>query len=220
MHFDILVEDLAGKKALENLVPKVIGVGPANTFKIFSYKGAGRIPQGRGVGKDANKRILLKRLPRILEGYGKSFPDGYPIAVIIVCDLDNRNCKEFLRDLLSILNSCDPKPVARFCIAIEEGEAWLLGDISAIKAAYPNAKDAILRRYTNDSICRTWELLADAIYAGGSSKLKAKGWQAVGVAKSQWAENISRYMDVENNQSPSFIHFREKLRELADTTVA
>lgn len=216
MHFEILVEDLSGKKALENLVPKIIGAGPANTFKLISYRGAGRIPKGRGSGKDANKRILLKRLPRILEGYGKSFANDYQLAVIIVCDLDKKNCKEFLQSLLLMLNECDPKPETKFCIAIEEGEAWLLGDTSAIKTAYPDARDAVLRKYTNDSIRGTWELLADAVYAGGSNKLKAKGRQAVGAAKSQWAERISPHMDVENNKSPSFIHFREKLRELAD----
>ena len=48
-------------------------------------------------------------------------------------------------------------------MAIEEGEAWLLGDIPAIQSVYPNAKNAVLNGYENDSICGTWEKLADAV---------------------------------------------------------
>ena len=43
MHFEILVEDQSGKKALEVLVPKIIG--DAHTFRIHEYKGIGRIPR-------------------------------------------------------------------------------------------------------------------------------------------------------------------------------
>ena len=101
-----------------------------------------------------------------------------------------------------------------FCIAIEEGEAWLLGDIFAIKAAYPKAQDNVLNGYENDSICGTWELLADAVFNNGSDALKKQGWQAVGRAKSAWAENIAPHMDVDANASPSFRYFRDKVRDL------
>ena len=68
--------------------------------------------------------------------------------------------------------------------------------------------------YQNDSICDTWELLADAIYPGGSKKLKEEGWQAVGKKKLEWAERITPNMDINNNKSPSFCYFRDKLRKL------
>ena len=73
----------------------------------------------------------------------------------------------------------------------------------------------ILDGYVNDSICGTWERLADAVYAGGAIALSKKGWQAVGAEKSRWAENISPVMDVDSNKSPSFQYFRNALRELA-----
>ena len=106
------------------------------------------------------------------------------------------------------------QPDARFCLAIEEGEAWLLGDLAAIRAAYPHAKTSVLNGYVNDSICGTWECLADAVYRGGAAALKKKGRHAVGREKSAWAENIPPHMNVEKNNSPSFAYFREKLREL------
>ena len=50
------------------------------------------------------------------------------------------------------------------------------------------------------------------MFPGGSRALKGKGGQAVGREKSVWATKISPLMDVENNASPSFQYFREKLR--------
>ncbi len=216
MHFEILVEDQSGKKALEILVPKIIGA--EDTVNIYSYKGIGRIPKNMGNGVDASKRSLLNQLPKLLRGYGKTFsnyPDDYNAAVILVCDLDAKCLKTFQEELHAILNDCDPQPKTRFCIAIEEGEAWFLGDIDAIKSAYPKAKDSVLKRYKNDSICGTWECLANAVVPGGAQPLSAKGWQAVGKEKFAWSEKITPHMDVENNVSPSFCYFRKKMRELA-----
>ena len=219
MHFEILVEDQSGKTMLDILVPKIIG--DQHTFKIYAYKGIGRIPRNLMSQTDASKRQLLDQLPRLLRGYGRTFA-GYPIdspaAVIVVCDLDNKCLKTFRQELLTVLNACKPKPQTRFCIAIEEGEAWLLGDIPAVKAAYPNARDNILGSYENDSICGTWELLANAVLSGGASELKNKGWQVVGTEKSVWSEKIIPHMNVDDNVSPSFHYFREKVQGLAQAT--
>lgn len=220
MHFEILVEDQSGKKALEILVPKIIG--DRHTYNVHPYKGIGHIPKNLSTKGDASKRILLDQLPRLLRGYGKTFasyPAEYSAVVILVCDLDDKCLKAFRQELFSILNACNPQPVTRFCIAIEEGEAWFLGDIPAVKSAYPKAKEAVLNAYVNDSICGTWERLAEAVYSGGSAALSAKGWQAVGAEKSQWAEKITPHMDVTNNASPSFAYFRKKLLELAGAMV-
>ena len=216
MHFEVLVEDRSGKKALDVLIPKIIG--DQHTFKIYAYRGIGRIPKNLKNVSNIYTRLLLNQLPMLLKGYGKTFagyPSGYPAALLLVCDLDDKCLKVFREELLNVLNSCNPQPETRFCIAIEEGEAWLLGDMVAIKAAYPNAKDNVLNSYENDSICGTWELLADAIFSGGSSGLKNKGWQVIGREKSIWAEKITPRMDIDNNASPSFCYFREKVRELA-----
>jgi hypothetical protein len=213
MHFEVLVEDLSGKKALKKLIPKIIGSG--DTYKIYAYKGVGHIPKNIQHPAGANNHKLFEQLPRLLQGYGKTFaayPNSNQYAVIVVCDLDKNNKRTLLKDLSSILQSCNPKPETRFCLAVEEGEAWLLGDIPAIKAAYPRAKDAVLNKYVNDSICGTWELLADAIYRGGHKALAAKGWQAIGAEKSQWAEKITPHMTVKNNLSSSFKYFQTQLQ--------
>ncbi|MBN1448150.1 MAG: hypothetical protein JXA28_09480 [Bacteroidetes bacterium] len=218
MHFEFLVEDQSGKKALEILVPKIIG--DSHTFKVHAYKGIGRIPKGMRDTRNASHRILLENLPKLLKGYGKTFSgygSMYPASVFLVCDLDDKCFRAFRQELLEVLGSCNPSPTTRFCIAIEEGEAWFLGDFNALNKAYPNAKQDVLDRYSQDSICGTWELLADAVYPGGAAHLESRGWQAVGMEKSNWAENISPYMDINSNRSPSFIYFRDKLLELVGT---
>lgn len=217
MHFEILVEDKSGKKALDILVPKIIG--DEHTFRVISYKGIGRIPGDLRGSTDPKKRILLNRLPKLIRRYGKTFvnyPPDYPAAVIVVCDLDNKHLNTFLEELHRVLETCTPQPETRFCIAIEEGEAWFLGDIPAIKKAYPRAKTAILSNDVNDSICGTWERLADAIFPGGSQELSVQGWQRVGAEKSAWSINITPHMDIETNKSHSFCFFCQKLEELAE----
>ena len=216
MHIEILVEDFSGKCALDILVPTVLG--DQHTFRVHPYKGIGRIPKNMRDSADASKRILLTNLPKLLKGYGRTFqgyPPGYRAAVVVVCDLDDKNPATFLEELQNILKSCNPKPNARFCLAIEEGEAWFLGDLAAVRAAYPDAKDDVLEAYVNDTICGTWEVLADAVYPGGTRALSRKGWQAVGAEKVRWAERICPQMNVENNASPSFSKFRQSVRSLS-----
>lgn len=132
--------------------------------------------------------------------------------MIVVCDLDRRNLKTFRDELTVVLDNVAQAPRTSFCLAIEEGEAWLLGDIPAIKKAFPKAKDTILAGYKNDAICGTWEVLADALYPGGSSSLEAQGYYAAGKRKSYWAREISPHMDIDTNRSPSFGNFIATLR--------
>jgi len=215
MHFEILVEDQSGRRLLDVIVPKIIG--PAHTCRVCSYKGVGRIPKNMRDTDQAQNRILLENLPKLLKGYGRThagYQDPTMYAVVVVCDLDRKCFKEFRTQLQGILNACNPKPQARFCIAIEEGEAWFLGDLAAIGAVYPQARLKGINEYIHDSICGTWEVLADALYKGGASALREKGWMMIGAEKAIWADKISPQMNVDENASPSFCYFRDKLREL------
>ena len=213
MRLEILVEDQSGKRMLDKLVPRI--VGGQVSFRVISFKGIGRIPKNLAQAPDPRIRTLLEHLPSMLRGYGRSFAPGDPGAVIVVCDLDDKCLKAFRRQLHDMLRALHPRPRTRFCLAIEEGEAWLLGDIPAIIRAYPRARTGVLQGYTNDSICGTWELLANAVYPGGAVALKKRGWQAVGMEKSKWADKISPGMNIDRNASPSFRYFREATRSLS-----
>ena len=216
MHFEILVEDQSGKKMLDCLIPKILGIN--DTFTVHSYKGIGRIPKNMNHKADPSKRILLDRLPKLLTGYGRTFsnyPAGFGAAVVIVCDLDSRCLKEFRDELLQIAGNCSPSPLTAFCIAIEEAEAWFLGDVAAIKSAYSSVVDSVLTTYVQDSICGTWEILADAIHKGGRVALQSGGYQEIGKQKNLWAEKITPNMTVDVNRSPSFQYFVRKVKDLA-----
>ncbi|MDA3168938.1 DUF4276 family protein [Pseudomonas aeruginosa] len=212
MHIEILVEDASGEKLLEAVLPKLLGEqGNPHTWRVHSYKGIGRIPKNLKPGTDANKRILLDRLPSALRGYGKT--PGID-AVVVVVDSDQRNCAEFLAELKVLVAACNPAPNTMFRLAIEEVEAWYLGDQQALQAAYPRVRVDVLGRYVQDSVCDTWELLADAIHPGGSAAIKKAGWPLPGQIKCEWAEKIGPLLEPNRNVSPSFGKLRDGLRRL------
>ena len=215
MHFEILTEDQSGKIALEIILEKILGAnGWLHSWKVHPYRGLGRIPKNLRADGDPSKRLLLNRLPMILRGYGRSL-DPSSAAVVVVVDLDRRDCIAFKHELLDVLKGCDPQPNALFRIAVEEGEAWLLGDREAVKTAHPRAKDAVLDDYAQDSICDTWEVLANAVHPGGAARLQQSGWPDTGVAKCDWARHIAPHMDIDRNRSKSFQVFRDGVRRLA-----
>ncbi|MDM0111499.1 hypothetical protein QTI66_05020 [Variovorax sp. J22R133] len=212
MHIQVLVEDNSGATLLETLLPALIGqFGCPHTWRIHAYRGIGRLPAGLSGKSDPAKRALLDQLPRLLTGYGKTHGID---AVVVVLDSDKRNRKSFVAELKKLLDRCQPAPSTLFGLATEEMEAWLLGDRAALLAAYPRAKKDVLARYEQDSVCGTWELLADAVYPGGAQAIKKAGWPLPGKIKHEWAKNIGPHMDIARNQSPSFRTFRDSLQNV------
>lgn len=212
MHFEFLVEDSSGRRLLETIVPKILGAHTEpHTWRMIDYKGVGQLPKGLRGSSDPAKRILLDRLPSILRGYGRT--DGID-CVVVVIDTDRRDCTAFLRELKEMLARITPTPPVVFRLAIEEVEAWYLGDRAALLAAYPKARRPVLDRYVQDTVCETWELLADAIHPGGSADIKKVGFPYSGQVKHAWAERIGPLMDPQGNRSPSFQRFRDALVRL------
>lgn len=212
MHLEVLVEDSSGEALLRSVLPRVLGEqGDPHTWNVHAYRGIGRVPRNLKGTTDPAKRILLDQLPRILQGYGKT--PGID-AVVVVMDSDRRDCTEFLAELHVLLASCFPAPNTLFRLAIEEVEAWYLGDRAALLRAYPRAKLSVLAKYRQDSVCGTWELLADAVYPGGSAAIKKAGWPLPGQVKHEWAAQIGPHLDLDANASPSFNKLCSGLRRL------
>ncbi|MGB3198519.1 MAG: hypothetical protein WBB17_12405 [Saprospiraceae bacterium] len=212
MHIEILVEDSSGERLLDGLLPRILGPqGSPHTWRLHAYKGIGRIPPNLRTSADPAKRILLDQLPKILRGYGRT--PGID-AVVIVLDSDHRDCALFLTELKALAEGCDPAPKTLFRLAIEEVEAWYLGDQLALTNAYPRAKLQVIEGYVQDSVCGTWELLADAVHPGGAAAIKKEGWPLPGQVKHDWALRIGPLMDIEHNQSPSFHKLCDGLRRL------
>ncbi len=216
-HLEILLEDQSGATLVGLLLERLKSADPSAytfTYRMHHYKGLGKIPAKQS-STSPDKRILLDQLPRLLRGYGRSLSANQ--AVMVVVDSDSSDCVELNRQMTGILNNCYPKPHAIFCIAIEEIEAWLLGDKDAVLTAYPRARRDILERYRQDSICETWELLADAVCPERIGGLKRMGYRVIGQRKSEWARRIGPLIDMERNASPSFQHFLRQIKGLTET---
>ena len=179
MHIEFLIEDKSGKESMEIMKRKLVDDNANCGFNHF--KSVGHIPKNLKLGT-ANTQSLLGNLPKLLQGYANT--PGYDI-IVVICDLDNRNKEEFLSELNGILANCNPKPNTIFCIAVKEFEAWYLGDVNAVLAAYPNANHQLLNEYHNEEIFGTWKTLADYIKKGESTELK---YPLIGERKSEWAK--------------------------------
>ena len=223
MQLEILVEDSSGKRMLDHLVPMLIGKKKQpHRYRIINiqdlkYRMMAKMPRIRAKTIPWDE-LLFETLRVQLKNYGRASSPKCPTAIVVVVDLDYHDYDDFKTTLENLLKDCDPAPNAVFLLAIEEGEAWLLGDIQAVKKAYPFASDYVLSEYTPDSICGTWEWLADAVYRGGSERLTEIGYPEIGRVKFEWAERITPYIDEKRNNSPSFHSFCNGLRKLAKAT--
>lgn len=202
MHFEVLVEEISAETALRALLPEILG--PMHTFQIRSHRG---------------KPDLLAKLPDRLKGYRSWIPDHYRLVILI--DEDRENC-HLLKDRLESLaadagfrtRSCraaDGSFIVLNRIAVEELEAWLLGDPEALRIAFPKLPRAFHEkaRYRLPDAVKggTWEAL--------EALLQQSGYYPAGLAKIETARRVAEHMDPDRNRSPSFCQFRDALREMA-----
>ena len=219
MHFEILVEGQCELTALSMLMPKIVGEYEApHTWKIHKHRGIGRLPDDPAEPPNKKDPTLLHNLPSKLRAYGNCRSPEQKVIVLV--DLDDReDCAVFKQQLASMLDYCDRKPVTLFRIAIEELEAWFLGDREAILKAYPSAKMDALDHYVQDSQCGTWETLADIVHPGGAKALETdygKRSSRVLEQKRDWTKNIAEHMEIQRNHSGSFCAFRDGLQNLIE----
>lgn len=211
MHFQFLIEDQSSAILVEILMQKIAANRPSITFNCKPFKGLGGLTKKNTV-KETKTGKLLNDLATYLRGFDRSLKH-IPAAIIVVLDNDQRDTTGFFAELQDVANKNMITLDHAFCIAVEEVEAWLLGDENALITAYPSAKKQILQSYKQDSICGTWELLADAIYPGGLVKFKkdCPTYIEKGSYKCEWARQIGQYMEPANNCSPSFQNFMSEI---------
>lgn len=216
MYYQFLIEDKSSELLIDVLMKKFTLLYPETTYNCKSFHGIGGFSKKNTV-KETKTGHLLNDLATYLRGFNKSL-QSFPSVIVVVLDNDDHNTQELQDSLESVAtqNMIDVDHV--FCIAVEEVEAWLLGDESAITAAYPNVKLPVLHSYEQDSICGTWEKLADAIYPGGYAKLikNAVSYAEIGRIKAEWSKNIGAYMEFDSNKSPSFNFFFSEIKKRAE----
>ena len=191
--FYFLIEDWSGEELIRTLMERIRATGREFDYECKHFGGLGGFSKGK-TAKEAKTGRLLNDLPRYLRGLNKKLSaipkneGAFPLFVVL--DNDTRETPLFQSQLEQIAVDNGIAIDYAFCIAVEEMEAWLLGDLDAVMTAYPQAKRKILRAYRQDSVCGTWELLADAIYPGGHAKLKQEGYAQIGKCKGEWARQI------------------------------
>lgn len=209
MYFHFLIEDRSSTVLIEILMEKIINSSNADTvtFECTSFKGLGGFTP-KNMTHETRTGCLLNDLATYLCGLDKSLR-YMPSCIVVVLDNDKRDTQDFRNKLEEVAAAKGISTDHVFCIAVEEMEAWLLGDETALFSAYPSAKRQIFRTYQQDSICGTWEKLADVVYPGGLAKMKKEcpTYVEVGRQKSEWAKQIGPYMDLGKNISPSFQYF-------------
>ncbi|HEY4744857.1 MAG TPA: DUF4276 family protein [Desulfuromonadaceae bacterium] len=204
MHIEFLVEEQSAESALVNLIPKIIG--HEVSFKIHPFQG---------------KPNLLANLPARLKGYRQWLPEDWRIVVLM--DVDNADCRVLKQNLDQMASdaglttktaSGGEKFQVLNRLAVEELEAWFIGDEEAISSAYPRIKRNIAQqeKYRDpDAIAGgTWEAL--------ERLLQKAGYFRGGLGKVAAAREISQYMAPERNRSRSFQAFRDGLLALVTSS--
>ena len=212
MHYEILVEGQSELTLLSTIMPQILGVyNEPHTWKIHKHRGVGKLPEDMAANPNPSDPTLLHNLPAKLRAYGRS--EDEQLGVVVLVDLDaHLDCRRFKQMLLRTLDFCPKRPHCLFRIAIEEMEAWMLGDRQALIAAYPHIDLEVLDTYVQDSQCGTWELLIHAVY--GREVLQKPRSAALMHLKMDLAKKVSRHMVVARNCSASFQEFCKGLKRM------
>jgi hypothetical protein len=204
MRIHILVEGPSEKAFLELWLPRFLP--RQHAFKIIPHRGKGRIPGDPSKKPDPRRQGLLDQLPAKLRAYGKELRSETD-RILVLVDLDRDDCLDLKNRIVALLDYCNPPPVALFRIAIEEFEAFYLGDKSAIRTAFQKSKLSKMDLYIQDSICGTWELFRDVIGETAEDKV-------------EWAKLMGPYLTTHwkgssANRSNSFQQFCKGMLKLA-----
>jgi len=204
LHLEFLVEEASLKSALTQLLPKIL---PSTlSSKIHAFRG---------------KPDLLPKVPNRLKGYQAWLPPDWKIVILI--DEDREDCLKLKKQLeyIAILaglitkSSCQKYKSFQLLnrIVVEQLEAWFLGDVQAIRQAYPkvSANLANQQPYRDPDAIKggTWEALERV--------LKKARYHPGGLEKYKASSEISQYMNPESNRSKSFQVFYRGLLEIINS---
>lgn len=189
MRLYVLVEGPSEKALLDVWLGRLL---KGHRYTVIKHRGKGKLPHDPMALIDPRREGLLDQLPARLRAYGKAL-DPSTDRVVVLVDADEEDCTALKKRLVSLLKQINPRPEVIFRIAVEETEAFYLGDRAAIRAAFPQARFTRLRSYKQDSVCGTWELFQEVIGAMSEDKVG-------------WAERMAPHLTVDplQNESPSF----------------
>lgn len=199
MHIELFLEEPSAEAFFNEFLPRIL---PTTTFRSHVFQG---------------KADLLTNVERRLKGYRSWIPADWRIIVLV--DEDRQDCRKLKQKLEAAAAAAGLKTktlsrgapfVVLNRIAVEELEAWFLGDPDALHAAYPRVSPALGRKvqFRNpDAVAGgTWEALERV--------LQDVGYYQSGLPKIELARSMARYMDAGRNCSGSFQSFLQGLAAL------
>jgi hypothetical protein len=201
MRVDFLVEEISAKAALEQLLPRLL---PGCACRVRVFEGW---------------QDLLGQLKAVLQGYHRRIMregEG-DLRVVVLLDGDGIGARrkadlEARAAAVGLLTKTTAAPGQVFYvlnrIAVQELEAWWLGDREAVMAAYPAVKPSHFKGREGD--CDTHPKPNDVLW----EVLKQGRYFQTGKRKTQWATDISQHLDLARNKSASFRAFRDGLAVL------
>lgn len=189
MHLEFLLEEPSAEAFLAGFLPRLLP--ETITWQLITFQG---------------KADLLTNLESRLKGYRRWIPDDFRIMVLV--DEDREDCKQLKNKLeqaalnagfITKSRASGPFMVLNR-IAVEELEAWFLGDVEALRAAYPGVSANLGQqaKYRDpDAIAGgTWEALEKV--------LQRAGYFRGGLGKIELARTLAPYMQATRNRSSSF----------------
>lgn len=214
MHIEVLSEDKSGSVVLKNIMSKYLQNHTLNhSCSVRPHRGKGHYPADFMLKPAKFASGLMDLLPAKVRAYADVYKSN-ELLLVIVMDSDDEPFEKVYLSLERIVRKFGNGLPYVIGISVEEMESWLLGDRQAVAQAYPNAPLAAIEDYRQDSICGTWEVLAEAIYGNSADRIIKIGYPAIGQYKYEWAARISQFMEIERNRSPSFKRFIRQLERI------
>jgi len=174
-------------------------------FVTHPHQGKGSLPRHPEKAPLPRRFGLLDLLPATLRAYATS-SEMKDDGVLIVVDADDDDVVKLEQRIVEIIQANAPTRTV-VCLAIEETEAYYLGDLRALKSAYPSADMTAAGAYVPDSIVGTAELFGRIIGDDGLRKVA-------------WAEKMGEQVttDPAKSRSPSFRVLHKGIKRLTTKT--
>jgi hypothetical protein len=166
MTIHVLVEGPSERAFLDRWVSRLL---PDLNVRVHPHQGKGSLPKS-SASPDPKARGLLDQLPAKLRGLATAL-DPKVDRVLVLVDADDDDVALLARAVMAVAADCAPQLRVETSVAVEEMEAFYLGDLRALHLAFPAADMDAARAYVPDSIRGTWELFGQIVGDGGGNKV-------------------------------------------------
>ena len=201
MTIHVLVEGPSERELLERWAPRALGL--AITVRVHPHRGKGQLPADLDAVPGPQRQGLLDQLPAKLRAFANAL-NLETDSVLVLVDADDDDPTALAQRIEDAAKRVAEGLRVLVRLAVEETEAFYLGDLGGLERAYPDADMAEARDYVPDSICGTWELFGRIVRDGGENKV-------------DWAESMGATLTTVagRSRSPSFRAFVQGIRTVA-----